>query len=500
MYLRNFVLLLVILLQLSELCEGRKRPKRPKPKPNKPRPKPKPKPSKPRPKPKPQPQIQWETLSGTTYIGGENGQPAFLCTYKVAYTNGGDKVNPKETKMTCKKTDATPAPTGPTPPPERCEINPSTEDNPEHPPFIVDKFANLVLANGTTSNRLITVDKGETITLYCPDRTFDNYDQELKLYAKCISGTSFEIIKPSDGSVETVEYKTLGCNSQYREDFIKTGEACGGQGEGELVKIGFQTEQVFYQMMEVCHDKDRANNLYVHHTVLAAIGARDTNNQRPSFSKDGFYRGYDIDGMMSQNGQTETITTLVGSSTLAETYVPRGTVYLARGHLAPNADYMLYAWQDATFTFIDTSPQWQIFNAGNWLVIEDGVRDLAEAKGDIQVWTGTHEVLELPDVNGNNVEIYLDEDGEKKLPVPRYFWKVVYHAPTKKGLAVVGANNPHFVEPQICADVGDVSWLTHLDTVNVPAEGVVWSCDVQVFADVVPNFPGGIDTSGGLLV
>ena len=54
---------------------------------------------------------------------------------------------------------------------------------------------------------------------------------------RCISGTNFEITKPSDGSKETVEYKTLGCNNQYREDFIKTGEACGGQGEGELVKV-----------------------------------------------------------------------------------------------------------------------------------------------------------------------------------------------------------------------------------------------------------------------
>ena len=73
-------------------------------------------------------------------------------------------------------------------------------------------------------------------------------------------------------------------------------------------------------------------------------------------------------------------------------------MYIARGHLAPNADFMTYAWQvlniiiiliaiiifiiiiliiatvmitiatmhgqDATFTFIDVAPQWQSFNAG----------------------------------------------------------------------------------------------------------------------------------------
>ena len=48
--------------------------------------------------------------------------------------------------------------------------------------------------------------------------------------------------------------------------------------------------------------------------------------------------------MYSQNGQKESIGNLIGSSQ-TEAYIPGGTVYLARGHLAPNADYMYYAWQ-----------------------------------------------------------------------------------------------------------------------------------------------------------
>ena len=71
-------------------------------------------------------------------------------------------------------------------------------------------------------------------------------------------------------------------------------------------------------------------------------------------------------------------------------YLPGGDLYLARGHLAPNADFMTYAWQDATFTFIDVAPQWQSFNAGNWLDLENGVRYLAEyITGDLRVsWEG----------------------------------------------------------------------------------------------------------------
>ena len=81
--------------------------------------------------------------------------------------------------------------------------------------------------------------------------------------------------------------------------------------------------------------------------------------------------------------------------------------------------------QDSTFTFIDVAPQWQSFNAGNWLDVENGIRYLAEyyygtlkvvnnrynksqfLKSSTQVWTGTYGVLQLEDDNGNLVDIYL---------------------------------------------------------------------------------------------
>ena len=49
--------------------------------------------------------------------------------------------------------------------------------------------------------------------------------------------------------------------------------------------------------------------------------------------------------MYTKNSQTAVIGTLVGSTDLAEIYVLGGDIYLARGHLAPNADFINYAWQ-----------------------------------------------------------------------------------------------------------------------------------------------------------
>ena len=59
------------------------------------------------------------------------------------------------------------------------------------------------------------------------------------------------------------------------------------------------------------------------------------------------------------------------------------------------------------------------FNARNWAYLEQGVRDFTIAHStDYVVYTGTSEVMELEDVNGDLVEIYLYQD---RLPVPKFY-------------------------------------------------------------------------------
>lgn len=62
------------------------------------------------------------------------------------------------------------------------------------------------------------------------------------------------------------------------------------------------------------------------------------------------------------------IITLIEQS-LAETYFfPKKQYYFAKGHLAPDADFVTEAEQDATYYYINAVPQWQAFNNGNWKV------------------------------------------------------------------------------------------------------------------------------------
>lgn len=52
---------------------------------------------------------------------------------------------------------------------------------------------------------------------------------------------------------------------------------------------------------------------------------------------------------------------------LANTIIdPSSQLYLARGHMSPDADFVIIPNQDATYYYINALPQWQAFNNGNW--------------------------------------------------------------------------------------------------------------------------------------
>lgn len=51
-------------------------------------------------------------------------------------------------------------------------------------------------------------------------------------------------------------------------------------------------------------------------------------------------------------------------------------------------------------------------------------------------------VATLPDVNGQEVELYLRPD-DRTMPVPRLFYKLLYNANSQAGIVFGGMNNPY---------------------------------------------------------
>ena len=78
-----------------------------------------------------------------------------------------------------------------------------------------------------------------------------------------------------------------------------------------------------------------------------------------------------------------------------------------------------FVFKYSTFYYINAAPQWQTFNSGNWLSVENSVRSLAEDQGrELVVYTGTNGVMRLKDEEGDEVDIFLYPE-EGRLPVPK---------------------------------------------------------------------------------
>ncbi len=100
--------------------------------------------------------------------------------------------------------------------------------------------------------------------------------------------------------------------------------------------------------------------------------------------------------------------------------------------------------------------------------------------------TGTHEVATLPDKNGIQREIYLhqNKNNQTMLPVPRFYWKIVYDKLTKTGQVVIGINNPYlesipkryFLCKNICRRV---EWLKLKK--NDIKHGYIYCCRMRPF-------------------
>ncbi|OXA39543.1 uncharacterized protein LOC110861159 [Folsomia candida] len=169
------------------------------------------------------------------------------------------------------------------------------------------------------------------------------------------------------------------------------------------------------------------------------------------------------------------------------------------GHLFARGDVNTRVGQASTMFYLNVAPQQGILNAGNWKKIEDDVRVLVDpGNALLKVWTGTFGLLELPNDNGNMVKMYL---GQGAIPVPKFFWKLVYDMVSTKGVVIIQFNNPHATPDEItrdriqCQDMCDrVPWLTMTQAQrdNI-LHGYTYCCNVDEFKQIV-GYPSNLPT------
>ena len=61
----------------------------------------------------------------------------------------------------------------------------------------------------------------------------------------------------------------------------------------------------------------------------------------------------------------------------AQPIIDNKIIFLAKGHLAPDAGFVYRTEADATYFFINVAPQFQSFNNGHWKALEIATREIA---------------------------------------------------------------------------------------------------------------------------
>ncbi|XP_023167674.2 uncharacterized protein LOC111597291 [Drosophila hydei] len=342
---------------------------------------------------------------------------------------------------------------------------------------------------------VVELKHGQTIEMHCSGtRTFQGYFAEYsRLRATCWQQENFLVL----GSVYHIN--DFVCTSWPSYTARRTNRVCNGGTN--LLEVGFQLasddmDDDFLQLYDVCHDELAEVTRYVHHVLTPSSAQYQRSVSRPSFVTGDFYGGKDVNQKYTQVQQNITVSEILGMD--ASPYFDiSGNVYLARGHLSAKTDFIFGAAQQATFFFVNAAPQWQTFNAGNWERVEDSVRKfVADENITVDCFTGTWGVSTLPDAEGVSQELYLDfdENNNGLIPVPKLYFRVIIDHETRKGIVLVGVNNPHIglqeIEDDyiICPDISDqISWISW--SKQDLKKGYSYACTVEDFIEIVKDLP-----------
>jgi len=417
-----------------------------------------------------------------------------------------------------------------------CTINlqRALKDN-DNPPLLLQNNAFLYpTEKNEKKENILTIDEGSDVRLYChslnpsavgKSAQYLKFPKKVKLESSydatltCMGGDFY-----LRGTQSKVGVESVGCSQRQEPQIISESAPCspvGADGRktdlGSLVKasIGWNITGHFIQQISLCIDEKVFSTIWTAHTIHGKnIMFNDVDGRVPfrvdNTKKMRFFQG------LKTNKRTVSTTTvnklytksyakgefwrLLGTnSTNGESILDSGTrstIYLARGHLAPDNDFQYNVQQHATYFFINVAPQFQSFNGGNWVTLENNAREYAvKAEKNITVYTGTHDILEYPNKSGKMTPMFLN--GASYVPVPKYYWKVLQDPNDMSAVVFIGLNDPHAKNPKpLCPNrCGELSWVDW-DISDVP-KGYMYCCDVEAARKAIPAIPQF--EAGGLL-
>ncbi|XP_053605913.1 uncharacterized protein LOC128672645 [Plodia interpunctella] len=375
---------------------------------------------------------------------------------------------------------------------QRCRLN--SRNHFGEPLPVIIKDGKLLEPTDRYGN--VDLTRGENLTLSCEGSGHLYHPsmnhEEITATITCDTGEYFTNNAWLNGSAGFTSFR---CSYPPPHVSERTNRTCFQ--DNRIYEVGYRIQNEWYPIYESCFDENRLNAIYSKYTQKPYNANYQTRVERPYFIDDNnIYRSVGVESLFSPKGQKNGVANLVGSR--VNSYFV-GDQLLSRGHLAAKTDFVYAFGERATFHYVNCAPQWTGFNGGNWNTLEVDLRNHVNyANYYTIIYTGTYGVSSLMNDQYQRVHLYLTEDynNNQVVPVPEYFYKVVYEPSTQKGIAFIGINNPYysvneavdmFFCPDLCRGGLDLSWLSWHP--NNPSEGFTFCCSVPDFRQTVRHLP-----------
>ncbi|XP_058464821.1 uncharacterized protein LOC131438670 [Malaya genurostris] len=368
----------------------------------------------------------------------------------------------------------------------QCTVN--IRDNLQSPEPVFFRSSQLWSPDGAA----LMWNSGESSAISCQSGQINGFDTS-NADITCQSGTSFTIGGTS------VDSSALTCTQRITGEIDITSNDCAN-GAGQLRNIGFRTaDGQLVTYIQSCYNVNRASVIYTRHIIPGrAINYAIQESYRPSFKVAGTADHVSPATSYTTAQQSIRLANILGSQEQADKFITSSS-YMSRGHLAPDADGIFRPWQWATYFYVNVAPQWQVVNAGNWLIIEGATRNIAgRLKEDVIIFNGAHDVMTLPHVNGQQIPITLEDGG---IEAPKWYWKIIKSPGTNSGIALITNNDPFRTsissDEMMCSDVCSAYGWDNVNYANF-ARGYTYCCTVADLMSAIPAIPSDAAVSNVL--
>ncbi|XP_012064246.1 PREDICTED: uncharacterized protein LOC105627575 [Atta cephalotes] len=338
------------------------------------------------------------------------------------------------------------------------------------------------------NNGILRISAGDSIYLACPGKNnyFQNRSWDNEVEAVCVRDKVFDV----KGVHQHIS--SLVCKS-YPEHYAKYMGTSPCLGRHSPIEIGFNVNGTFIRTIELCRDRRTYMTYYTKFTLTKMIKNYQRAYPRPSkFLVGKFYPGINIDYLYKFETQLDTLARILKSIKLAKKRLKKSLQFLSRGHIVAKGDFVYGNQQRSTFWYLNTAPQWQTFNSGNWNSLEISVRRFAASRRlDLDVYTGVHSQMTMEDIHNKQQPVYLHPK-DAVMSVPKFYWKVIYDPLSKRGTAFVGLNDPFITlvtdDVYLCTDISErIKWLNWRPC-NITL-GISYACSVADLRKAVPVVP-----------